>query len=131
MYNFKQATLLYATKYALAFLWIFTGLTSVYFAPDVGSEILAGANIVGLPAKAAIYAGGMLDIALGLWLVTSFKTQVCCLVQVAVIITYTALLTLIDASFWLHPFGPITKNIPIVVLICFLFSENKSQITIK
>ncbi|KPH63799.1 NAD-dependent dehydratase [Pseudoalteromonas porphyrae] len=131
MYNFKQATLLYATKYALAFLWIFTGLTSVYFAPDVGYEILAGANIVGLPAKAAIYAGGMLDIALGLWLVTSFKTQVCCLVQVAVIITYTALLTLIDASFWLHPFGPITKNIPIVVLICFLFSENKSQITIK
>jgi hypothetical protein len=122
----KQATLLLAAKYSLTFLWIFTGLTSIYFSPEVGYEILANANITGSLADVAIYAGGVLDILLGLWLITSFKTKICCVFQVIIIVTYTVLLTCIDANFWLHPFGPITKNIPIVVLIfLILFNEDK------
>jgi hypothetical protein len=118
--------LMKAAKYSLAFLWIFTGLTSVYFSPEIGYEILANANVTGALAEVAIYAGGILDIVLGLWLITSFKTKLCCIVQVSVITIYTVLLTFIDASFWLHPFGPITKNIPIVVLIFFLM-KNKVE----
>jgi hypothetical protein len=118
--------LMKAAKYSLAFLWVFTGLTSVYFSPEIGYEILANANVTGALAEVAIYAGGILDIVLGLWLITSFKTKLCCIVQVSVITIYTVLLTFIDASFWLHPFGPITKNIPIVVLIFFLM-KNKVE----
>ena len=118
--------LIKAAKYSLAFLWIFTGLTSVYFSPEVGYEILANANVTGALADVAIYAGGILDIVLGLWLITSFKTKLCCITQISVITVYTILLTFIDASFWLHPFGPITKNIPIVVLIFFLL-KNKVE----
>lgn len=106
---------------SLAFLWVFTGLTSIYFSPDIGYEILASANITGSMADFSVYAGGALDIVLGLWLLTSVKTKLCCIVQVAVIALYTAILTLIDASFWLHPFGPITKNIPIIVLIGYVY----------
>ena len=120
-----------AAKYSLAFLWIFTGLTSVFFSPEIGYEILANANITGSLAELAIYAGGILDIVLGLWLITSVKTQLCCIVQVAVIAGYTVLLTLIDASFWLHPFGPITKNIPIIVLIGHVYTSNVSTSSIK
>ena len=118
--------LIKAAKYSLAFLWIFTGLTSVYFSPEIGYEILANANVTGALADVAIYAGGILDIVLGLWLITSFKTKLCCITQISVITVYTILLTFIDASFWLHPFGPITKNIPIVVLIFFLL-KNKVE----
>ena len=105
--------LMKAAKYSLAFLWIFTGLTSVYFSLEIGYEILANANVTGSLADVAIYAGGILDIVLGLWLITSFKTKLCCITQISVITVYTILLTFIDASFWLHPFGPITKNIMI------------------
>jgi hypothetical protein len=118
--------LMKAAKYSLAFLWVFTGLTSVYFSSEIGYEILENANVIGALAEVAIYAGGILDIVLGLWLITSFKTKLCCIVQVSVITIYTVLLTFIDASFWLHPFGPITKNIPIVVLIFFLM-KNKVE----
>jgi len=107
-------------KYSLAFLWIFTGLTSVFFSPEIGYEILANADITGSLADIAIYAGGILDIVLGLWLITSFKTKLCCITQITVITVYTVLLTFIDPSFWLHPFGPITKNIPIIVLISLI-----------
>ncbi len=113
-----------AAKYSLAFLWIFTGLTSVFFSPEVGYEILANATITGSTAEIAIYAGGVLDIILGLWLITSIKTKLCCILQVSVIAIYTALLTFIDASFWFHPFGPITKNIPIIVLIGYVYANN-------
>ncbi|KZN52114.1 DoxX-like family protein [Pseudoalteromonas luteoviolacea] len=111
---------LYAS-YSLAFVWVFTGLTSVFFAPEVGFDILASADITGLVAQAAVYGGGALDVALGLWVLTRRYVRLCCLVQVSVILMYSALLTLIDASFWLHPFGPVTKNFPIIVLIMCVY----------
>jgi uncharacterized membrane protein YphA (DoxX/SURF4 family) len=120
MNNINQKVLVKLAKYSLAFLWVFTGLTSIYFSPDVGYQILSSANITGSLADTAIYAGGILDIVLGIWILTPFKAKLCCIVQVLVIIVYTVLLTFIDASFWLHPFGPITKNFPIIVLIFFI-----------
>jgi len=110
--------------YSLVFLWIFTGVTSIYFSPEIGYEILTSANITGSMADFSVYAGGALDIVLGLWLLTSIKTKVCCIMQVATIALYTLILTVIDASFWLHPFGPITKNFPIIVLIIFVYSSS-------
>jgi len=120
MSNLNPEFLMKFAKYSLAFLWVFTGLTSIYFSPEIGYEILASANITGSMADFSVYAGGALDIVLGLWFLTSVKTKLCCIVQVAVIALYTAVLTFIDASFWLHPFGPVTKNIPIVVLILLI-----------
>ncbi len=122
----KHDGLMKAAKYSLAFLWIFTGITSIYFSPEVGYEILSSASITGLMADVSVYAGGALDILIGLWLISSNKTRLCCIIQVVVIVLYTVLLTFIDPSFWLHPFGPITKNIPIVVLV-FLIMIDKEE----
>jgi len=113
-------------KYSLSFLWIFTGLTSIFFKPEIGYEILANAGITGAFANLAVVGGGALDIALGVWLLISFKTKCCCFMQLLLIATYTILLTIIDASFWLHPFGPLTKNIPIAVLIAIIVKNEKS-----
>lgn len=113
-------------KYSVSFLWIFTGLTSIYFSPDIGYGILADAGIKGLLADISVYSGAILDIALGIWFLTSFKQQLCCMVQITIIVIYTLLLTFIDPSYWLHPFGPITKNIPIVFLI-YIIRLNKAR----
>lgn len=128
MNNVNQKTLNKAARFSLAFLWIFTGLTSVYLSPNIGYQILASANITGVLADIAINAGGILDIMLGVWLIASFKIKVCCIVQVSVIALYTILLTFIDAGFWLHPFGPITKNIPIIVLIGYLYASHVNSV---
>jgi len=131
----KQANevknLMKAAKYSLAFLWIFTGITSIYFSPEIGYEILASASITGLMADVSVYAGGALDIVIGLWLLSSIKIRLCCIIQVVIIVLYTMLLTFIDPSFWLHPFGPITKNIPIIVLIAYVYANNTSTSSTK
>jgi hypothetical protein len=123
----NQNYLIKVAKYSLAFLWIFTGLTSVFFSPEIGYEILANSNITCAYADFAIYAGGILDIALGFWLITTFKTRLCCIVQISIISVYTVLLTFIEPSFWLHPFGPITKNFPIIVLIALIWNHKESD----
>jgi hypothetical protein len=127
----KHDGLMKAAKYSLAFLWIFTGITSIYFSPEIGYEILASASITGLMADVSVNAGGALDIVIGLWLLSPIKIRLCCIIQVVIIVLYTMLLTFIDPSFWLHPFGPITKNIPIIVLIGYVYANNASTSSTK
>ncbi|AOT10137.1 NAD-dependent dehydratase [Pseudoalteromonas luteoviolacea] len=123
----KEHKLYLYACYSLAFIWIFTGLTSVFFASHVGLDILAGAHIDGPLAEFFVYGGGILDICLGVWLLTQRYTKLCCKLQCGVIVIYSVLLTWIDASFWLHPFGPVTKNVPIVVLILWVYDAQHQQ----
>lgn len=120
MQNFNHKNLIDAAIYSLSFLWIFTGITSIFFSSEIGYEILLKANIEGVFASLLLWGGGLLDIIIGLWLLTRVKLKACCLAQIGIIVIYTILLTIIDYSFWLHPFGPITKNFPIIILILFI-----------
>ena len=121
-------TLTLMTRASLAFLWIFTGLTSVFFAPEIGYEILNDFGVSGLDADIAVYVGSILDIFIGLWIAIGRWIKYCCLVQLVFITTYSILLTIIDVSYWLHPFGHLTKNLPIIVLIIIYYAETKRPV---
>ena len=129
MCKLSTNTLYKLAIYALSMVWIFTGITSIFLAPDIGYQILQQTNISGTMADICVIGGGALDIMLGLWLVTQRQIKWCCLAQIAVIVTYTLILTFIDSSFWLHPFGPITKNFPIVVLILYAMQSRKTRLS--
>lgn len=123
----NNKNLYWAAIFSLAFLWIFTGLTSVFFSPEIGYQILSKAGVTGRLSDASVYGGGLLDVALGVWLLSGCRLKLCCIVQIITIATYTLLLTVIDWSFWLHPFGPMTKNFPIAVLILFVSVLDKNN----
>ena len=114
-----------AARFSLAFLWLFTAITSAFFAREEGFEILSGGGITGYLADFCLYSGSLLDAAIGFWLLAGKRLGLCYVIQFWIIIVYSLLLTVIDANFWLHPFGPITKNIPLLVLIYILFSCEK------
>lgn len=115
---------LFVAKISLAFLWVFTGLTSLIFAPEIGYEILESGGVAGLLADFCVVSGALADIFLGLWVLSNKYQRLCFYVQVGIILIFTLLLTIIAPSFWLHPFGPVTKNIPIIVLIWATYSDN-------
>jgi DoxX-like family len=115
---------LLAAKLSLAFLWIFTGLTSLFFASEVGYEILESGGVTGPLAEFCVITGALADILIGLWVLLNKYQRLCFCVQVGIILIFTLLLTIIAPSFWLHPFGPVTKNIPIIVLIWATYSNN-------
>ncbi|ACV25948.1 DoxX-like family protein [Kangiella koreensis] len=116
----KIHTLLALARYSLAFLWIFTGLTSVYFDYQTGHELLINFGFNDSITLTLIYSGAILDIGLGLWILNNTKMKLCYVVQIIVITSYTILLTMIEPSYWLHPFGPLSKNLPIIMLIFIL-----------
>lgn len=118
---FKQS-LLYA-RYSLAFLWIFTAITSLGWGKSIGYDVLANIHLTDTLAEAVIIAGSLLDFCLGLWLLSGWRQKQCYATQIIVILLYTLLLTLIEPNFWLHPFGVLTKNLPILALLVILYQR--------
>jgi hypothetical protein len=114
-----------AARLSLGFLWLFTSITSLFWAKDTGLEVLANSGITGSLAEICIVSGSVVDGVIGVWLLLGLRMKECYLTQLVIITTYTLLLTLIDSSFWLHPFGPLTKNIPLLVMIYYLYSEER------
>ena len=112
-----------AARLSLSFLWFFTGITSVFFAKDIGYEVLANGGIKGNLATFSIYSGSFLDIVISFWLLSGKYLRNCYLIQIIVIVLYTLLLTAIEPNFWIHPFGPLTKNIPLLVMIYYLYQR--------
>jgi len=111
------------TRLSLGFLWLMTAAVSVTVGKELGFQVLANADLQGDLAWFAILAGSLLDLLIGLWLLSGRAQRLCCLVQLAVITGYSLLLTLIAPAFWLHPFGPLSKNLPILVLIWLLYAS--------
>ncbi|AYC31274.1 hypothetical protein D3880_02210 [Pseudomonas cavernae] len=112
---------------ALAFLWLATALVSVTQGRQIGYDILAGAGIAGFAAHLCVYGGAVLDLLLGLWLLAGVAPRVCLRVQAAVVVLYTLLLSIIDPGYRLQPFGPLTKNIPLLALI-YLLQQTASRL---
>jgi len=114
------ADIKFIARLSLSFLWLFTAATSFFWARNIGYEILAQQNFSGRQTDLVINAGSLLDAAIGIWLLSNFQLRWCYAVQIVLIISYSLLISVIAPFFWLHPFGPVTKNIPILVLIFWL-----------
>ena len=116
-----------AARLSLSFLWVFTGIVSEFFAQDIGYRVLANGGVTGTLADLSILSGSLLDIMIGVWLLIGKKLPLCYLVQIVVIVSYSLLLTIIEPSYWIHPFGPLTKNIPLLVLIYYLYTQSNTR----
>jgi uncharacterized protein YbjT (DUF2867 family) len=115
--------LLALMKASVAVVWIVTGLLSLGLYPAAQSlALLADFGLHGAWAQAALYAGAFVDLVLGFavllaprsWLPWVWRTQL------LVMMGYTLLITLRIPHWWLHPFGPILKNLPMLVGILML-----------
>ncbi len=110
-------------RLSLSALWLFTAATSFWWGRTIGYEVLALQNIQGEFSDWCINAGSFLDALIGFWLLTTYRLKWCYSFQIILIISYSILLTHIAPAFWLHPFGPLTKNIPIVALLYLLYKS--------
>jgi hypothetical protein len=99
---------------AIAFVWLWTGLAVLH--PEyrrLGAESLAR---LGLPPE-LMYLTCAGEVLLGLWVALRPATTAVTLLQAILIIGFTALLSLSQPELWFHPFGPLTKNVPLLALL--------------
>jgi uncharacterized protein YbjT (DUF2867 family) len=112
-------------RIALAFLWIWTALVSFGLYPVQGSyALLARVGLQGGLAAFALYGAAVLDLLLGVLTLAAPAAwrRLVWLAQLALIGGYTVLVTLFLPEYWLHPYGPISKNIPLLALIALLWA---------
>jgi uncharacterized protein YbjT (DUF2867 family) len=113
-------------RLSLAFVWIITGLTSAFFYPTGESYLLlAKTGIHGTLAPLMLYGGAGLDLLLGLALLFSYRLHQAALLQIVIMILYSLIISVALPEFWLHPFGPVSKNLPLIVATLTLIVMEK------
>ena len=112
-------------RVALAVMWIWTAIVSFGLYPIADSyALLARVGLHGASASVALYGAAALDLLLGLLTLAAparWRPWVW-LAQLGLIAGYTALVTLFLPEYWLHPYGPISKNLPIMAAIALLWA---------
>jgi hypothetical protein len=105
---------------AVAVTWIVSGVVSFGLYPVRDSyAMLSRVGLAGVPAAVALYGAALVDIAMGV-LVYAGRSQWLWRAQLGLVAAYTALLTAFIPELWLHPFGPLLKNLPLAAAILLL-----------
>jgi DoxX-like family len=110
-------------RYSLAVVWIVTGILSLGIYPKEDSfALLARIGIEGTAVSAALYLGSEVDIVFGLMTLFAPSKRLW-IAQALLVMIYTAVISIYLPEFWLHPFGPILKNIPFLTLLWLLYKN--------
>ena len=105
---------------SIAVVWIATAIVSAGVYPVEDSlALLARVGLSGDAALVALYGAAALDLAIGL-AVLGVRRRWIWTVQLVVILAYTALITVFLPEQWLHPYGPVLKNLPLIAAIVLL-----------
>lgn len=107
-------------RLSLVFVWLWTAVVSVWELKGQSRALLVASGVAddGL-ANALVLTGAVLDAILGLWLLLRPKRPAY-LLALATMVVMTLVATVLSPSLWLHPLGPLSKNIPIAVVLWML-----------
>ncbi len=109
-------------RLTIAIVWLWSGIVSIFFYPhDDSYQLLAATGITGSSAPFMLYGLAITDILLGLATLAAFHLRYVLLLQIIIMIAYTLVISFALPEFWLHPFGPILKNIPLILCTIIYF----------
>jgi hypothetical protein len=107
-------------RLSLVFVWLWTAVVSVWELHGQSRGLLVSGGIANADvADALVLAGSALDAVLGLWLLLR-PSRLAYRSALAVMAVMTSVATVLSPALWLHPLGPLSKNIPIAALLWVL-----------
>ncbi|MBD9580604.1 DoxX-like family protein [Delftia sp. DLF01] len=107
---------------SLIAVWLGTALVSAIEHRGLSVQVLADAGIHDARWQTFLVWSGLLaDLAVGLalWLLPCRKSYLAALLLMAAM---TVLATVLQPTLWLHPLGPLLKNLPIAAMLLHLMS---------
>ena len=113
-------------RWSIGLVWIATGVVSIWVYPEAESYgLLARTGIPSAWAPLALYGAAALDVAIGLATLSGRRRPWFWLMQIALILAYTAIITVALPEFWAHPYGPVLKNLPMLAAIWMIYVLEK------
>jgi uncharacterized protein YbjT (DUF2867 family) len=110
-------------RFSIAAVWIWTGVVSLGLYPAAASyELLARTGLTGTIATVALYGAAVFDLGLGLGTLVLRERRLLWILQMGLIVVYTIIISLRLPEFWLHPYGPLLKNLPMLAGIYLLYT---------
>jgi hypothetical protein len=117
-------------RYSVAFVWIVTGIVSLGVYPVEDSyALLARVGLTGILATVALYGAALLDLVFGVGILVMRDRRWLWRAQMLLIVGYTAIISFCLPEFWLHPYGPLTKNLPMLAAILMLHEFEQDKVT--
>ncbi len=117
-------------RWTLACMWVATAVISLWLYPrELSMALLGQVGLHGIPAELSLWAAALLDLALGIALLVPRLRTPAYLAQLALVLGYTVIITFWLPGQWLHPFGPVLKNIPLLAMILALLALDRRRWT--
>ena len=108
-------------RLSLVFVWLWTAVVSVWGWDGLSMALLANLPSAWAGAKPwLIGAGALLDAVVGLWLWWR-PGRPAYAAGLLTLVVMTVLATAFDPSGWLHPFGPLSKNVVLAAALLLLW----------
>lgn len=108
---------------SLAVVWIVTGILSFGVYPVSDSyELLARTGVPRSLAPFMLYGAAALDVAFGILVLalSGGARRILWRAQAALILFYSIVIAWKLPEFWLHPYGPMLKNVPLLAVLLLL-----------
>jgi hypothetical protein len=109
-------------RWSIAAVWIWTAIVSFGLYPPADSyRLLARTGIPEALRPLMLYGAAGFDLALGLGILLLRHRRWLWLAQLGLIGFYTIVIAWRLPEYLLHPYGPLTKNLPMLAAICLLY----------
>lgn len=121
----ERFTSLGVLRAGLVFVWLATAVVSVVELDGQSSELLKQAGWSDpLAIRVVILVGAGVDLVLGLGMAL-WPARGVFLMALAMMGIMTIAATVLAPTLWLHPLGPMTKNIPLAACLWMLLREER------
>jgi hypothetical protein len=118
----KLDWLLPILRISIALVWILTAIVSAFVYPAADSyELLARTGIPPELQPLMLYGASAFDMLLGLGILLLKRRRWLWLAQLGLIGFYTIVIAFRLPEFLVHPYGPLTKNLPMLAAIWLLY----------
>jgi uncharacterized protein YbjT (DUF2867 family) len=109
-------------KLSLAFVWVWTAVASLWLYPREASyELLARTGVPAALQSLFLYGAIALDFGFGIATLALRGQRMLWAGQMILIALYTIVITVRLPEFWFHPYGPLSKNLPMLAVLCMLY----------
>ncbi len=115
-------------RLSLAALWFGTGFVSFgLFPPSEFYVMLGELGLSGPAAEVALFSVAGANVVLGILLMVKWRTSLVAKAMLALVVLFSCAALLLPHEYWLTPFAPILKNLPIGVALLALIGMERAK----